>query len=276
MPPRHRDLLHRIFPSIQAPPVTATSAASDKASALTVQAKANENKEGEEEDARYTKASVSPTGTLLVCPVAPRVRGLDLMKELSFDGLSLAFLKNLEKITFVSSASTSGSGSGTGSSGISRTSSAVASSSSSPSGCQRQEYRIEKSLLFEHSEEQHDSFGNTAVLKGVKVVRHRLYDCDIVERLESRSEVDLNKTDAGSITETRRRYRLHSYTIQKYKTSSSSSTSSSASASLSAPKAPPTTTISLAFPVHFVDSVHHGDYGPDGEHEDRVDSDDEA
>ena len=43
------------------------------------------------------------TGTLLVCPMAPRVKGLHLMRDLSFDGLSLAFLKNLEKITFASS-----------------------------------------------------------------------------------------------------------------------------------------------------------------------------
>ena len=35
---------------------------------------------------------------------AARVRGADLMRDLSFDGLSLAFLKNLEKITFASSA----------------------------------------------------------------------------------------------------------------------------------------------------------------------------
>ena len=47
--------------------------------------------------------AVAATGTLLVCPMAPRVRGLDLMKDLRFDGLSLAFLKNLEKISFVSS-----------------------------------------------------------------------------------------------------------------------------------------------------------------------------
>jgi hypothetical protein len=44
------------------------------------------------------------SGTLLVCPLAARIRGADIMRNLSFDGLALAFLRNLQKISFVSSA----------------------------------------------------------------------------------------------------------------------------------------------------------------------------
>ena len=35
-------------------------------------------------------------GTLLVCPLAARVRGADLLRDFGFDGLALAFLKNLQ------------------------------------------------------------------------------------------------------------------------------------------------------------------------------------
>ena len=47
---------------------------------------------------------VSRAGTLLVCPFAARVDGGEIMRDLSFDGLSLAFLKNLQQISFVASA----------------------------------------------------------------------------------------------------------------------------------------------------------------------------
>ena len=49
-------------------------------------------------------------GTLLVCAFASRVRGTDLLRDFEFDGLSLAFLKNLEKISFVSHAAADGGG----------------------------------------------------------------------------------------------------------------------------------------------------------------------
>ena len=51
---------------------------------------------------RRTRPDDGGGGTLLVCPFASRVRGTDLLRDFEFDGLSLAFLKNLEKISFVS------------------------------------------------------------------------------------------------------------------------------------------------------------------------------
>eukprot|EP00966_Prymnesium_polylepis_P030166 701293-Prymnesium_polylepis.1 len=51
--------------------------------------------------------NASNSGTLLVCPFSARVRGADLMRDHGFDGLALAFLKNLEKITFVASSGSS-------------------------------------------------------------------------------------------------------------------------------------------------------------------------
>ena len=45
----------------------------------------------------------SAAGTMLVCPVTRRGQGLDLLRDLSFEGLSLAFLKHLKKIRFSSS-----------------------------------------------------------------------------------------------------------------------------------------------------------------------------
>ena len=79
------------------------------------------------------------------------------MRDLSFDGLSLAFLKNLEKISFVSSVSRGsaredldGSGSGSGSAAESRRRDYV--------------YRVERSVVFEHGGSDQD-----AVLRSVTV-----------------------------------------------------------------------------------------------------------
>ena len=94
------------------------------------------------------------TGTLLVCPLAARVRGTELMRDVRFDGLALAFLKNLERITLVSTSSPSSSSS----------SSAIAASPSSSSSAAvrdtvttttAHEYDIERSLVFEHGQEAH-------------------------------------------------------------------------------------------------------------------------
>ena len=60
---------------------------------------------------RRTRPDDGGGGTLLVCPFASRVRGTDLLRDFEFDGLSLAFLKNLEKISFVSHAAADGGGS---------------------------------------------------------------------------------------------------------------------------------------------------------------------
>ena len=156
----------------------------------------------------------SATGTLLVCPMASRVRGLDLMRDLNFDGLSLAFLKNLEKISFVSSVSRASSREH--GAGLSVASSAADSSS------REHVYRVER------TEEELGGLQNVAegVLKGINVVCHKLFSCAIIQREDG--------------VETRRHYRLHSYTLHKYK---SDATSGGVAAT------PATTVISLAFPV---------------------------
>jgi len=100
-------------------------------------------------------APATGTGTLLVCPMAPRVGRLDLIRGLSFDGLALAFLKNLEKITFVSS--------------VARAPSARARPEmvGEESGSTR-ECCVERTAVFEHGESEHgelEAVGLGAVLK---------------------------------------------------------------------------------------------------------------
>jgi hypothetical protein len=170
-----------------------------------------------------TVAAPSPTGTLLVCPMASHVRGLDLMRDLSFDGLSLAFLKNLEKISFVSSVTR-----GSAREGLPA---APAAATDATDGSRRELiYRVERA---EQDVEGMQSVAD-GVLKGVSVVSHQLTQCTIIQR------------DNG--TESRRYYRLHSYKILKYK-AGSLTTDGAASMSGGAAQKPATTTISLAFPV---------------------------
>ena len=182
----------------------------------------------------FPDGSVAPsaTGTLLVCPMAPRVRGLDLMRDLSFDGLSLAFLKNLEKISFVSSVSRSSAREddvALPAAGADATIPGIESS--------RREsiYRVEK------VEQDVDGTSTQGVadtiLKGISVVSHTLDQCTIIQR--------------ENTTETRRHYRLHSYQILKYKPGSTTGGAvvPGAGAGAAAAARPATTTISLAFPV---------------------------
>ena len=153
----------------------------------------------------------SGTGTLLVCPIAARVRGLDLMRDLAFDGLSLAFLKNLEKITFISSVSRGGV----------------------------REDGERRELVYSLQQAEEDAGGlqglADVVLKGVSVVKHQLYQCCIIQRENGH--------------ETRRHYRLHTYTILKYKDAGSKAGDHGVPGA--AAGRPVTTKISLAFPVDF-------------------------
>ena len=230
------------------------------------------------------EAAASDTGTLLVCPMAARVKGLDLMKDLNFDGLALAFLKNLEKITFASvksanvAAAAGGEGGsagaqegddegyfvgGNGRAGVNHDDDADAddagTTETTTTTTSSHEYRVEKNLVFEHfggggaSVGDDDSIGLEAVLKGVTVVRHRLEQCTIVESVTAKApRGDGDPTTAAAATttttttaESRRRFRLHNYTIHKYKKQLSAPSSSLSSSS----SAPATTVISLAFPV---------------------------
>jgi hypothetical protein len=229
------------------------------------------------------EAAASDTGTLLVCPMAARVKGLDLMKDLNFDGLALAFLKNLEKITFASvksanvAAAAGGEGGsagaqegddegyfvgGNGRAGVNHDDDADADdagTTETTTTTSSHEYRVEKNLVFEHfggggtSVGDDDSIGLEAVLKGVTVVRHRLEQCTIVESVTAkapRGDGDPTTAAAAATTttttaESRRRFRLHNYTIHKYKKQLSAPSSSLSSSS----SAPATTVISLAFPV---------------------------
>lgn len=168
-------------------------------------------------------STYSATGTLLVCPIAQRVQGLDLMRDLSFDGLSLAFLKNLEQVSFVSSVSR----------GQSRHAESLPAGSDDAASNRREVvYTLERTV-----QDLTDDITVLAsgVLKGVSVVSHSLSQVAIIERRD--------------MTVTRRRYRLHSYTILKYKSDSAKTDTVIGSVPLSAGKLPATTTISLAFPV---------------------------
>jgi hypothetical protein len=105
VPARHHDLVHRVLgpaahDSARHARDGAVVSAADPAAAGDVLVAGGE-------DALYPR--VARTGTLLVCPFAARVRGLDLLRDLSFDGLALAFLKHLEKVTFVSVPAAKGS-----------------------------------------------------------------------------------------------------------------------------------------------------------------------
>ena len=233
VPAQNHALLHRIFPG----------AGSGAGSAHTGAAAA-------------AAPPVSATGTLLVCPMAKRVRGLDLMKDLSFDGLSLAFLKNLEQITFSSSVApptarsraAAGSAPSPASSAAARLRSADAAGAgeggdAAALGVRRQEHRVERSVVFERGGPGQEPVAlGEAVLKGINVVSHRLLECTIIERSERAADggnADGVGGGAATVTESHRHYRLHHYTIRKHKGGAPSS----------APKSSPTTTISLAFPV---------------------------
>ena len=189
--------------------------------------------------------TVAATGTLLVCPLAARVKGLDLMRDVNFDGLALAFLKNLEKISFASSSSARAELDG-GDEAASRSVATVATTTATTTTASAttaaavsttHEYRVERTSVFERGgddEPTAGSFGG-AVLKGISVVSHRLSQCTIIERVENA---------AGASTETRRHFRQHTYAIHQFNKSAASSSSSSTTATTA------TTTISLAFPVN--------------------------
>lgn len=170
--------------------------------------------------------AVPTTGTLLVCPKAARVRNLDLMRDLNFDGLSLAFLKNLEKITFVSSMPTPSS-------------QAAASAAVAPAPASEltsREHRVERTLVFEHGGPDQEEVGLcSSVLQSMVVLSHRLFQCTIVEKAQA---------PKGVKTEERKHYRLHHYTVQKYRASADSAQGKGNPSAAAA-----TTTISLAFPV---------------------------
>eukprot|EP01048_Picozoa_sp_COSAG05_P020428 COSAG05_NODE_3465_length_2043_cov_1.729424_1_plen_640_part_00 len=193
-----------------------------------------------------TAGGVSTTGTLLVCPIATRVKGLDLMRDLSFDGLSLAFLKNLEKISFVSSVSRGPAGVGrVVDSNSDDESSSLSSSAAGSDGTssRSREYRVERSLVFEHGGPDQPGLGWAAmgILNNIRVVSHRLSQVTIIEW-------ETSGGTTGATSETRRLYRLHSYVVHKYMSSAVDGTAT-ASASSTATGRPATTTISLAFPV---------------------------
>jgi hypothetical protein len=173
----------------------------------------------------FTSQALSATGTLLVCPIAPRVRGLDLMRDLSFDGLSLAFLKNLEKISFVSSVSHGSKRDGD-----------PTLSAASPAIATDKRFR-ECVYCLEHSDEDLGVLQEAAdvVLKGISLISHKLSHCSIVQR--------------ENTIETRRHYRLHSYTILKYKNVNRSGVERTSGEAGKTKMEDATTTISLAFPV---------------------------
>ena len=189
-------------------------------------------------------------GTLLVCPLTARVRGADLLREFGFDGLSLAFLKNLQKISLVSHGAASaggggvggeaGGGAGGGGGGGGTGGGAAAATTTT------QEYRVERTVVFEHGPDDegqaHSGGFSGAMLRGVSVVSHLLSHCAIVESVAH---------GAAAATETRREYRLHKYTIKQYRASGAAVAAAAAAASSSSSAAPlsATTTISLAFPV---------------------------
>ena len=190
----------------------------------------------------------SGRGTLLVCPFAPRVRASDLLRDFSFDGLALAFLKNLEKITFISP-SMSNTSVGADTTAVAATSleelGSVSANGRTYASATTQSCSIERSLVLEEHESALSGGASGAMLRGIGVLLHQLFDCTIVEQRCSA---------AGSgITETRRYYRLHKYTTHLYKQSGAtgaSGTPAAASVASTAGNATATTTIALAFPVN--------------------------
>ena len=178
--------------------------------------------------------SAASTGTLLVCPLAPRVRGLEIMRDLGFDGLALAFLKNLEQITFVSVSPSSRAAEAEAGDRVAAAQRSAETAISAGHTSTR-EHRIERSPVFEHDHnapDQASALGG-ALLKGLRVVRHALDHVSIIERVESTADGSVPK-------ETRRHYRLHKYTLHQFK---------DGAAEAPAGRAAALTTISLAFPV---------------------------
>jgi hypothetical protein len=196
VPTRHRALLRRLFPNSGGGPAAA----------------ANDDGHAADHGGGFA-ASTAPPGTLLVCPMAPRVRGLDLMRDLNFDGLCLAFLKNLDQVTFM------------------RRSGGSSNEVEAASVTREYIYRIERSVIFERGRDYDEEVGLDCVLQSISVMSHKLSQCIIVEQEISSS--------LGGVVENQRHFRLHSYTIHKHKVSSGASGA----------QMPATTTITLAFPV---------------------------
>ena len=209
-----------------------------------------------------TPTTTTASGTLLVCPLAARVRGADILRDFAFDGLSLAFLKNLQQLTLVSAPSL-GSGSGSGYSsadGANGDDGGGASSATTATTATTREYRIESNVVFERSRgdeggggggDDAGGFGG-AMLRGVSVVSHQLSHVTIVERSSASSNAQ------HGVVEVRRQYRLHKYKLHQYRSGGGvapppPATIISEGATPKPPGAalvpPPTTTITLAFPV---------------------------
>jgi hypothetical protein len=139
--------------------------------------------------------TVARTGTLLVCPLAARVRAADIMRDLDFDGLSLAFLKNLEQITFVSSATRSepagrgdgapagrgdGAQDGGGDDGAARISYA---------------YRVERSLVFERGGDEPTTGG-----EALQVRDSAPYSASRLRRTSPEQRDDLGSASIAPVT----------------------------------------------------------------------------
>jgi len=119
--------------------------------------------------------AVGRTGTLLVCPFAPSAER-NLLRGLQFDGLALAFLKNLKQIRLVS---TGGGGSAQSSSGGAAAGGRGGGEESRPDGPSSHEYRVERATVSEEIEPMAGGFGG--VLKGIGVRSHTLCTCTIIE-----------------------------------------------------------------------------------------------
>lgn len=181
--------------------------------------------------------AVGRTGTLLVCPFAPSAER-NLLRGLQFDGLALAFLKNLKQIRLVS---TGGGGSAQSSSGGAAAGGRGGGEESRPDGPSSHEYRVERATVSEEIEPMAGGFGG--VLKGIGVRSHTLCTCTIIESAQSAS---------GAVRETRKHFRLHSYSVLKYKADADRAGAAAAAA---------TTTVCLAFPVGSDQTPRRSDEG---------------
>ena len=125
--------------------------------------------------------TASPSGTLLVCPLAARACGEDLMRDVHFDGLSLAFLKNLQKITFSSTTTSASAHSADAVAPPTATPSTAAPPALRAPAATTREHRIESTVVFDNDTQQPGDgdvgqpvAGGSGLLKDLRVVRHEL------------------------------------------------------------------------------------------------------
>jgi len=162
---------------------------------------------------RHETASPSPSGTLLVCPRAARLPRLDLMRGLSFDGLSLAFLKHLDRITFVSLQGNKGAGDKE-KNDHSAEAEGAGGEAIVYAPAMRHSLSVERVPVFSRdAREVGSNEGGGGLLRNVTVLKHDLFQCTIIERRAVGEEGD----ETAAVTETQRHFRLHNYTIRKYK-----------------------------------------------------------